>query len=110
MMMNAGVSPDEKDYHDYTPLHYAVILGWLNACKILLDAGADINAPTAAGKTALMLAVEFDRDEILEYFLSRTDLHIDAADTDGYTALIYAVVYNFNVAVDIDIKSNTILY
>ena len=38
-----------------------------------------------------MFAVEFDRDEILDCLLGRLDLHLNAADTDGYTALIMAV-------------------
>ena len=51
LLMREGVSPDEKDYHNHTPLHYAVILGWLECCKVLLESGADVNAATAAGNT-----------------------------------------------------------
>ena len=38
-----------------------------------------------------MFAVEFNRDEILEFLLSHEEIYIDAADTDGYTPLIMAV-------------------
>ena len=91
ILVEKGANVNENDYHNYSPLHYAVILGWINTVKLLLDNNADVNATTAAGKNALMFAVEFDRDEIMEYLLTRHDLYIDAADTDGYTALIMAV-------------------
>lgn len=45
------------DKTGYTPLHYASRNGHLGACELLLDAGALINAATAAGgATALMRA------------------------------------------------------
>ena len=50
LLLQHGVSPHEKDYHDYTPIHYAVILNWIDTVKTLQDAGADINAATSAGK------------------------------------------------------------
>ena len=91
LLLQHGVSPEEKDYHDYAPIHYSVILNWIDTVKTLYDAGADINAATSSGKTALMLAVEFDRIEIVEYLLKQVDLQINSADTDGYTALTIAV-------------------
>ena len=91
LLLQHGVSPEEKDYHDYTPIHYSVILNWIDTVKTLYEAGADINAATSAGKTPLMLAIEFNRYEILEFLLKQVDLQINAADTDGYTALTLSV-------------------
>ena len=91
LLLQHGVSPEEKDYHEYAPIHYSVVLNWVDTVKTLHEKGADINAATSSGKTALMLAIEFDRVEILEYLLKQVDLQINAADTDGFTALILAV-------------------
>lgn len=91
LLLEHGASADEKDYHDYTPLHYAVILGWTQTVQLLLDYKADPNASTVAGKNALHFCVEFDREEILEILLRIEEIHIDAADSDGVTPLIAAV-------------------
>ena len=43
ILLEHKVDPNDKDYHDYTPLHYAIILGWLEVVKLLVEHGADIN-------------------------------------------------------------------
>lgn len=45
------------DKMGYTPLHYATRNGHLEACKMLLGAGAHVNAATTSGRvTSLMRA------------------------------------------------------
>lgn len=39
-----------------TPLHYAVSSGSLNCARLLIGAGADVEAQTSSGRTPLMLA------------------------------------------------------
>jgi ankyrin repeat protein len=49
-----------------TPLMYAATVGSLEAMKILLDAGADVNARNTMKQTALMLSVtELDKVRVL---------------------------------------------
>ena len=46
-----------KDNRETTPLMYASAFGSVEALKLLIDAGADVNARNAFGATALMWAV-----------------------------------------------------
>jgi ankyrin repeat protein len=81
LLGQAGVDPNEKDFQDFTALHYATIWGWTSTIRILLDAGADPNAATTAGKTALMYAVEFDNEQLVHWFASQSKkigLRVDA--------------------------------
>lgn len=55
----AGVDPNLREWRaQYTPLDSAVQEGAVAAATELLDAGADVNASSAGGGTALHIAVE----------------------------------------------------
>jgi len=54
-----------------TPLHYAVITNHLEAAKMLLDKGADINARNRSGGTCLQLAAERGYIDIARFLLGR---------------------------------------
>lgn len=56
-MIQHGAQVNAKDFHDFTPLHYACMHGWKSTVVALIEAGADINAQTKAGRTPLMSAV-----------------------------------------------------
>ncbi len=49
----------------YTPLHWAIIKDNKNIVKMLLKAGADVNLPSSAGKTALEVAQKENNPEII---------------------------------------------
>ena len=53
---------------------------------LYIQAGANVNARTAEGKTALMHAVSHNCVEATEGLLNK-NADINAADGDGYTAL-----------------------
>jgi ankyrin repeat protein len=54
-----------------TPLHIAAVWGNIDAGKILLDAGADINAKGENGFTALQEAVQQRNRPFVEFLLTR---------------------------------------
>ena len=65
---------------------------------ILLLERADlrINEPSFAGennRTALMMAVCFDDEEVLTRILNRHDINMNVRDSEGFTALSLAVLY-----------------
>lgn len=61
------------DKTGYTPLHYASRNGHLEACELLLDAGAHVNAATAAGgATSLMRAALTSKT----HFYDQTDCSV----------------------------------
>lgn len=49
-LLDKGVDPNLEDKNGYTALHYAARAGHIGVCKILLNAGASVNAATRAGK------------------------------------------------------------
>ena len=62
LILKHGGKIDETDDLGWTPLHYAVSYGNIPCALVLLQAGADINAPTADYCTAIELATQ---DEML---------------------------------------------
>ncbi|XP_063695735.1 ankyrin repeat domain-containing protein 27-like [Culicoides brevitarsis] len=76
-----------------TPLHLAAIHGNLNLAKSLLENGADTTILNKKHQTALHVAIECGRYQIIKAILklSKVDI-IDAVDSNGDTALIYAAL------------------
>lgn len=56
-----GALVDIRNIDGQTPLHLAVELGNLEAARLLLEHGADLNAPDRQGVTPLRLAVKSRR-------------------------------------------------
>ena len=56
-----------------TPLMYAAKLGKLEMLKYLIEQGANINAVSTKGKTALSYSIEYKRPEIEAYLKSQGD-------------------------------------
>lgn len=64
--------------------------------KKALDAGADVKIINVEGQTALMLAVLYNHEEILQTLLA-SGVEIDVADNKGFTVLMMAVKYGNKV-------------
>ena len=91
LLLARGCNVNDKDLHDYTVLHYSVMWGWLSTTKMLIKAGADVNASTVAGKTPLMLAVDYKHDPVVNLLTLHKPTQLDTTDADGYTALTRAI-------------------
>ncbi len=65
------------------------IEGHLKTAEFLLNEGADVNAKNDEGNTALILAAQLNKKDIVELLLNKgADVH--AANLKGYTALMLA--------------------
>lgn len=66
-MLDIGANVNVLDATDKTPLHVAASEARSDAeiLKLLLDAGADINARTTGGETPVMKAIFFGRNHAL---------------------------------------------
>ena len=60
-----------------------------------LKNGADANTKDDNGRTALMLAIIFERAEAEEIFL-KYGADVNARDDEGYTALLYAACFGYS--------------
>lgn len=64
----------------FTPLHYASLKGYLDVCRSLVEAGADVNAQSAVGMTPLHEACVAGRVQVARFLLSRgADIHAKTA-------------------------------
>jgi ankyrin repeat protein len=73
-----------------TPLTLAAREGDVEMARILVSAGADVNAVTGDGKTALALAI-FNGNYEVASFLVDSKVDVNKADAQRFTPLFYAV-------------------
>lgn len=57
LLLGAGAVVDQTDADQWTALHFAALHGWQEGIRVLLDKGANPNAVTAHGSTALQVSV-----------------------------------------------------
>jgi len=79
------------DSRGITPLMYAAEVGSLDAMRLLIDHGADVNAQNAFGSTALMWSVS---DAAKVRLLLDHGAQVNTAARSGRTALIIAAFTN----------------
>jgi len=71
-LLEAGADINSRnDRWNSTPLHDATIPGDMGLITLLVAEGADLNAMDGPGKTALHNAVEFNRPEVVKFFLAK---------------------------------------
>jgi len=85
----------EKDFEEFasgwlTPLMFAARENGLESARILVKAGADINAQAADGKDALSLAF-FDGSYDVADFLLDSHANVNQKDAQRFTPLFWAV-------------------
>lgn len=88
-----GANANSKDFdseNGRTALVLAVIDGYLDACKALINGGADINAKDASGKTALWHAVSYGEESICK-LLVESGADVKIKDSNHRTALDIAI-------------------
>jgi uncharacterized protein len=84
-LLEEGVSPVAKN----TALHVASRNGHTEIVEMLLEKGADVNAKTNEGITALIRASEKGHTETVARLLEK-GADVNAKDSDGWTALMWA--------------------
>ena len=90
-------APDQKagasiaDDRGITPLMYAAEIGSVDAMRLLIDRGADVNAQNAFGSTALMWSVS---DAAKVHLLLDHGAQVNTSARSGRTALIIAAFTN----------------
>ena len=85
-IVDAFYSDDQR-----TALHIACDNGRLKLVSLLLSIGANINAVTGSGTTPLMVACKSTDHVIVQRLLQEPTIDIDAVDSNGWSALHFAV-------------------
>jgi ankyrin repeat protein len=86
---NSGSSVNSKDVRGETPLMYSAAAGSLDAMKLLIGKGADVNAQSESGLTALILAAT---DLAKVGLLVDRGANVNLATKLGRTALFVAAM------------------
>ena len=84
----------------YTPLHEAAYCGHTEVIKVLLDGGADPNMETGWGWTALIVAVQFRKENVIRILTSR-GADPNKPNKRGVTPLLVAADWGRNHAVNV---------
>ena len=89
ILLQHQADPNLANFDGRVPLMEAASMP-LEMCKMLVEAGADVNAQNhRSGETALQLAALYNRIETVRYLLEQ-GARADVADLDGFTPLILA--------------------
>jgi len=91
LFIEKGADIHKLDFHDYSIFHYACLWGWVETAKLLLENGADAEAGNAIGQNPFTVSVEYKWLEIVEFLLENTTLSLETKNSEGETALFYAV-------------------
>ena len=94
-LLSEGDDPDGKDQegNGVAPLHLAVQKQDLSVTRLLLDAGADVNARNKNLSTPLHFAAAGDSETILRLLLAR-GADLDPRDNNTNTPLHFAAIFN----------------
>ena len=91
-LINKGANINITDNAGVTPLMSAAGRGHLTTVQTLLSVpGIDINAKSFIGKTALHMAADYGKDEVVKTLINR-GANINITDNDGLTPLMSATL------------------
>ncbi len=86
-------------YDGVTPLGAAVSKGDVEAVKMFIEYGADVNEKSN-GMSPLMMAARYNKVEIIKILLSN-GANLNAKDEKGFTALKHAELSNAKDAIQV---------
>ncbi len=103
-MLAAGVDVNFRDDHDETPLEVAIALEQPVVAKYLVDAGADVSAPTVNGSYPIIEASKKGFNHLVSQLINQ-GADINQQDAMGRTALVAAVAKGRRRLVDTLLRS-----
>lgn len=86
-ILDKGGDPDARDGSGYTALHYASRSGHKDACSLLLERGADVNAQTRSGRASSLHRAAYSGHVTVVKLLIKYGADPRLSDSDGQTPL-----------------------
>jgi len=80
---------DLKQTGQWTPMHYAAVSGSVKSMRMLVEAGADINAFSPNGTTPLMMAAREGKEQAVRFLMSK-GVDASVVNQSGFNAAGYA--------------------
>jgi len=109
MLIAHGAKLDARDNDGLTPLAIAAQNAKIKSTRVLLDAGAEVNAPVAkGGYTPLMLASRSGSSELAASLIEH-GANVNAANLGGVTALMIATAGNRSTLVELLLKAGAVV-
>jgi ankyrin len=84
----SNLNINEEDVFGFTPLHNAIRQSKKDVAKFLIENGANVNAATHLGNTALHLVVEHGNIEMCKFLLNIKNININIQNMLGKTPLM----------------------
>ena len=106
IMLGHGAEPKLSDCEGWTALHWVGFTGSFPAAKILLRAGAEIDAPNTERTTPLLLAAKHINTDVAQALLEH-GADTECADHEGRTPLLLAAKNRANTPVQILLNTGT---
>lgn len=91
ILIEEGIDVTIKDFHEYSCMHYAAMYGWVDAMQLLMQHGGAIDDLNKEGANTLMVAIEYNKPEVVEFLLDETDIDIETRNSEGDTSLMIAI-------------------
>ncbi len=92
-LLAEGADPNADDSDGYSPLLKASMTCGVRSAVALVRAGANVNADANDQRTSLIWAVEEGCEPIVKLLLTQKNLNLDHRDSQGRSALDYALKY-----------------
>lgn len=92
-LIGTEIDLNERDNNDWTPLHHAAANGHLEIVKVLIKAGANIEAKSIYRVTPLHAACSVLNNEAVIEVLLKARANIEAKTSSGATPLHIAAAY-----------------
>jgi ankyrin repeat protein len=103
---------NNRDKHGYTPLHVAAMAGNADCVRILLDAGADVQARDANGQTPIECTLKSDFGAIASLLINYEGLGKKGKDSETAHELLSGAasmgkIHIMQVLLDYGVKANS---
>ena len=103
--LNSRVPVNYVGSDGLTALMIACEKEWVPGVNMLLEAGANASFENIYGRTALMIAVKYNRNDNIARLLINRGANINKTDTSGNTVLMYAVQNRSSDMIDFVLRS-----